>query len=252
MAYIALKHNQSFVLDGDIVTERPILFQTEMVQAILKGRKTQTRRKISPEIPDGKHTPWNHRDSKVWQWQSGRANVNYKEDERQCPYGKPGDLLWVRETFAQEEIWDSIESKLEYLYRADYNDPLVSYSPSIHMPKDAARIWLMIEDIRVERVQDISEADAIAEGIERISKNGLCSYKSYAVKYPAEVFPYVSFQTLWISINGDESWKANPWVWVIRYRILSKTGRPSLEVIEQAYSEIVNRKSEIKEEVPNG
>jgi hypothetical protein len=120
------------------------------------------------------------------------------------------------------------------------------------MPKAASRIWSMVEDVRVERLHDISKEDAIAEGVGRWVETRMKSqpthYKVYTDEDPEALYtsdPIDSYRTLWISINGQESWDANPWLWVIKYRILSKTGRPSLEVIERAYSEIVNPKSEI-------
>jgi hypothetical protein len=110
----------------------------------------------------------------------------------------------------------------------------------------------MVEDVRVERLHDISKEDAIAEGVGRWVETRMKSqpthYKVYTDEDPEALYtsdPIDSYRTLWISINGQESWDANPWLWVIKYRILSKTGRPSLEVIERAYSEIVNPKSEI-------
>lgn len=237
-----LKPNQ-FTLSGHLITERPILFQTEMVQANLEDRKTQTRRKLKvrgckPFYPD---TNWDLNEIKRW-------TKDYH------PYGKPGDLLWVRETHMY------IGKHLaEYIYKAGYPDNVhpslenipsidcIDWKPSIHMPKSAARLWLMVEDIRVERVQDISEKDAIAEGVSS-------SFPMRDMKYAAGsnfIFPkpfqehQMYFLILWCKINGAESWDANLWVWVVQYRILSKTGRPSDETILDNYLQITGKGKEV-------
>jgi hypothetical protein len=176
------------------------------------------------------------------------------------PYGQPGDLLWVRETFCE---WMGM-----YQYRSDTtdNESIAPWKPSIHMPKDASRLWLMVEEIRVERLQDITEEDAIAEGIDRFYSDLFKEwrYRDYfdgkrrtkafskfpkmakltgfgSMPWPDWRDPLSSFNSLWISINGQASWDANPWVWVIRYRLLSKTGRPSMDVIEKNYLEVTGK-----------
>jgi hypothetical protein len=150
-------------------------------------------------------------------------------------YGKPGDLLWVRET------WSRVDGR--YYFKADgAEDELqeehsldkISWKPSIYMPKAASRIWAMVEEIRVERVQDITEDDAKAEGCIQYEKETDWMTAKYG------------YQILWESINGEESWGSNPWVWVIKYRILSKTGRPSDEFILRNHLEITGK------EVSNG
>lgn len=162
------------------------------------------------------------------------------------PFGKPGDLLWVRETWGQPYLEEDL-ANCKYLYKADWNainqvkQALVGerWKPSIHMPKKASRIWLMIEDIRVERVQEVSQIDAQAEGIEPVTLHGESKWKRYDEGFCTE-YPTISFKTLWYSINGEESWKANPWVWVIQFRALSTTGKPSDEVIQANYKEVRN------------
>jgi hypothetical protein len=157
--------------------ERPILFSTPMVSAILEGRKTQTRRILkNPEV-----------------------------SMQNCPYGKPGDLLWVRETWGIEK-----RKEKRIVFKARMNDYPIQddrWRPSIHMPKDAARIWLKLTEVRVERLQDITEKDAIAEGIEDES--------------PYFYNPKYSFISLWESINGEGSFYQNPWVWVLTFEVLS-------------------------------
>ncbi len=213
--------------------ERPILFSTEMVKAILDDRKTQTRRVIKPQpekgrsyfgwiMPERNHIAFGY-ENRIFSW-------------HKFPYGQPGDVLWVRETFRKSDFPD-YEGKYEF--KANCNNPDANYNngiwkPSIHMPKAAARIWLEITDVKVERVQDISYNDAIAEGIESWPSpihKGRTSYQDYldpgkpGIDCPC-VTPYFSYFSLWSKINGTESWDANPWVWVITFKVLSKTGRP--------------------------
>jgi hypothetical protein len=225
--------------------ERPILFQTDMVKAILEGRKTQTRRAIKDQ-PTGDESI-NLRDVFLH-----NPEYFYKI----CKYGKPGDLLWVRETMIYNKNSESYWPKAEGYFNSDS-----SYEktvPSIHMPKSAARRWLMIEDIRVERVQEITEQDAKAEGviywIETRLKSQPIRYKVYDNTDPEAFYtscPKHSFETLWISINGEESWNTNPWVWVIQFRVLSTTGKPSDEQIQQNLSALAALR-EKREEVVNG
>lgn len=246
-----LRPNQFLLPSGALVTEHPIIFQTEMVRAILEGRKTQTRREIKNiHIEDGyaKGTV-NFECKKKEFYEAGinvsRENLNFPFVGLLdlCKYGKVGDLIWVKETWAIEK-----RKEKRLVYKCRLNDfPIENdrWKPSIHLPKASSRIWAMIEDIRVERVQDISESDAMAEGVIEYED---FTFKNYFTKkgLRAEdgveiVLAKGSFQSLWISINGQASWDANPWVWVIQYRLLSKTGRPSLDVIEKNFLE-VNRK----------
>jgi len=155
--------------------------------------------------------------------------LDIKQMQMVCPYGTVGDVLWSRETACIEV---DPESGNHYpVYKADCpNYPLGSnrWTPSIHVPKIYSRIWERITDIRVERLQDISEEDAIAEGIIRIST--IIDTEWYA-NYGNEdigtsLHPIESYRTLWESINGEGSWIVNPWVWAITTEVLSTTGRP--------------------------
>lgn len=175
--------------------DRPILFSAPMVRAILAGTKTQTRRVAKPQRKTG----------------LGDLDALAQHQYGLCPYGKPGDRLWVRETF-RGPLDDG-----SFGYRATHDGPFTWHSytwkPSIHMPRAASRITLEITDVRVERLQDISEEDAIAEGIEllngRYTFNGGLHESRTAVE---------SYQALWEQLNGSESWWANPFVWVISFR----------------------------------
>jgi hypothetical protein len=223
--------------------EIPILFSTPMVQALLAGRKTQTRRivkekavPVRDEIIDGK------RMMKPAGWPL-LPESEYKE--KFCNYGKPGDMLWVRETLFQngelglEYVADK-EWISEDIIPDDYGPYGGDYAfrniPNIHMPKWAARIWLQVEDVRVERLHDISEEDAIAEGCEsRFHRcGGFGYYEAGGETQSCECLSweggryYMGFKDLWGEINGAESWDANPWVWVVTYKVLSTTGKPEI------------------------
>ncbi|MCU4350198.1 hypothetical protein [Acinetobacter ursingii] len=218
--------------------ERPILFSGPMITAILEGRKAQTRRVINPQ-PEGK-TLQSNLDGK---WLSKKFNglllPKIEDLPIHCPYGKIGDQLWVRETWSTVNLYGEIA----LAYKADgevirvvenesfqdedglinYDDPrLEKYSfaawaddllegkegnwkPSIHMPRWASRILLEITNIRVERLQDISESDSLKEGV------GSPILRD--CKKP-------KFMQLWESINGADSWAANPWVWVVEFKVV--------------------------------
>jgi hypothetical protein len=156
--------------------------------------------------------------------------------DRTCPYGQPGDRLWVRETWADLEQLSAGNYQRQAIYRADgieqYGDedepvnvtaPDMRWVPSIHMPRWASRILLEVVSVRVERLQDISDQDAIAEGI------GLnTSAAGVPMTVPAgETLPRVAYRALWESINGTGSWDRNPWVWVVEFRRVDGAGQPA-------------------------
>lgn len=201
--------------------EKPILFSTDMVRAILDGRKTQTRRIVKHEIScDTYQIEQNFLDETVYLQYS--IDGLFIEPYITCPYGQQGDVLWVRERFCKDFLnryWYyqqfDFKNRYHYVHDSKRNEEIQfkanDFKPSIHMPKAAARIWLKIESIAVERLQDITEQDAIAEGIIHKSMND----------------PKVEFQHLWQSINGPDSWAQNPWVWVVKFKVLSTTGKPT-------------------------
>ena len=205
--------------------ERPILFSGAMIRAILGGSKTQTRRVVNP-----KHLAY----MDVHQGLREPTNVEA------CPYGQTGDQLWVRETwgarFSHADFggvalhWNDLRGPLKK-YRTHQNLALYAMSangqycggwiPSIHMPRWASRITLEITGVRVERLQDISEADAMAEGCTK-NHNGYFwggPHPESGLKQLATA--QSAYQDLWESINGPGSWDVNPWVWVIEFRRLS-------------------------------
>lgn len=201
--------------------ERPILFQADMVNAILEGRKTQTRRIVKP-TKDRNGSGCHLAPCEI----AGEVNGG---DYALCPYGQPGDRLWVRENFLYLMHGDVTAGDIKYCASIDSRSAAGSKNPgywwrkrpSIHMPRWASRITLEIVSVRVERLQDISEADAMAEGIEP-PENG--TYRDYGVKpEDNEGYDYCStaidsYKTLWQTINGFDSWDANPWVWVVEFR----------------------------------
>jgi hypothetical protein len=199
--------------------ERPLIFSSPMIRAILNGSKSQTRRvmKFNPPVVCA---PWESLEQGVMTWRTTEKGDNYFT---RCPYGKPGDMLWIRETHGFVPVTaygktaphrvDPDDPSMCAIYRAGFDRCWSCPSkPSIHMPRWASRILLRITDIRVERVQDISEEDAIAEGVE---------LKHYTKIWKDMHCPsYVgAFSSLWDSINCDRGhgWDENDWVWVVSF-----------------------------------
>lgn len=191
--------------------EKPILFSGQMVRAIIDRRKTQTRRIVKPQ-PD-----WI--DKSVMFWRGKAAMIN----EHRCPYGQPGDRIWVRESHAPAaDCWGRWERSIEkncnlfgpgeLHYKADSGKPYIDrWRPSIHMPRWASRITLEITGVRIERLCDIDKTDSIAEG---------CAGGHGAIAgYTYNATPIEQFRALWDSINAKRApWASNPWVWVIEFR----------------------------------
>lgn len=181
-----------------------------MARAILAGRKTQTRRIVKLADFGRSDTPgylWTYRD------RAGRMHDIRLTDAlvaKCCPYGQPGDRLWVRETWADGHSYDG---KRHFAYRADGVElhPSRKWKPSIHMPRAASRITLEITGVRVERLQEISADDARAEGCPDKPVPG-------AEQASVDAFAREWYADLWESINGPGSWYANPWVWVVEFR----------------------------------
>ena len=199
--------------------ERPILFSAPMVRALLDGSKTQTRRVVKPAPGDVPGT-MRHPDVAIF---GALAHAAYG-DEWRCPYGQPGERLWVREAWQHQEggaiydaaggVADAFES--ETVYRASRPHYPGPWKPSIHMPRGASRIDLEIVDVRVERLQNISEADAIAEGI-GLNPSAVGVRMSGDNPEPMAVAMY---RALWEQINGAGSWDANPWVWAVSFKVV--------------------------------
>lgn len=221
----------------------PILFSTQMVRAILEGRKTQTRRILKAQPSEDAimgvgefNRALTKKNGDMYPGPDSYGAIS--EDGEfclQCPYGQPGEVLWVRESFNVGGYFDG-----GYAYKASpdsWHDSAetakdLKWKPSIHMPKAAARIWLEITNMRVERLNGISERDAINEGISNYKDVTGRRFKNYMANsvgygdpdhdYPTVGLPVTSFCTLWQSINGPESWYENPWVWVIEFKRIEK------------------------------
>lgn len=224
--------------------ERPILFAGPMVRAILNGEKTVTRRVMKPQPtpsnmgghswPCPIHQTMLHVEQEL---QNGEGIWGGLADSA-CPHGAPGDRLWVRETFATLSAGQYEPVKPAYGYgqevRFAATDPLADcdvgvrgypWRPSIHMPRWASRILLEITAVRVERLQDISDDQARAEGLRWHSLyrqwGGVESHPASRPECPQWRWyedPITAFRQLWESINGAESWAANPWVWVVEFK----------------------------------
>lgn len=207
--------------------ERPILFSAPMVRAILAGTKTKTRRVCKPAESAALSVVVGPFDCP----ELGLAFFGDEEGEVQfqCPYGRPGDRLWVRESWMPDPPIDDTWASTQWAgcssgkiagvperfrhpafcnYAASWLHGPVKWTPSIHMPRWASRILLEIVAVRVERLQDISEEDLAAEGIQEIIDAGV----------DHDGYPRDAYRSLWESINGPGSWAANPWVWCIEFK----------------------------------
>lgn len=218
---------------------RPILMSAPMVRALLGGIKTQTRRSIKPQPVIS--------DKGVFAWHIDRSKTSYvalsisgKPPEGmkdKCPYGKPGDLLWVKETWRPEIVHShgmescdcedimityAADNKTVYQYDLqrnfvvppDWCTPVSADKgnvPSIFMPRWASRLTVEITNVRVEKLQDISEADAFAEGVRNCGYDRMDEHQSGEGR--------ALYRNLWESINGAGSWNANPWVWDIGFKV---------------------------------
>lgn len=211
--------------------ERAFNAKPHEVRAILAGTKTQTRRvvrkqfgsdaivaEVAATTPEGWQVSGH---SGLW-WDDAGACI---DDAVRCPYGQPGDRLWVRETWMDLlctgiEHYNQNKERTRYAYRADtppgsYGDEArkgygLKWCPSIHMPRSASRILLEVVSVRVERLQDISEVDARSEGAEprQVEEDDTVLEGEWREGY----------RMLWESINGPGSWDANPWVWVVEFK----------------------------------
>lgn len=211
------------------VKERPIIFSGPMVRAVLEGRKTQTRGVITPQPLDS----WMSSPKADWSEYYKRVRFGMKKHlwimhptenrEIVCPYGKPGDRLWVRENWQTTSIETKLGLNRGVKYQADgismsFSRDLVlsinnrmsnGWKPSIHMPRWASRVTLEITNIRVERVQEIAGADAKAEGVDSFLNRDATAWRA-------------GFQIVWDEINAKRgySWASNPWVWCVSFKKL--------------------------------
>ena len=224
--------------------EHPILFSGPLVHAILNGSKSQTRRVVKPQPPPEtvhyfhvtastdktRHRRWVPRGRLDGRRPTSELGEALREAETgppiRCPYGDPGDRLYVRESYCPRYFDDG-----RHAYRADWDGsasdvvPEPKWTPSIHMPKAAARIWLEVSEVSVERVQDITERDAQAEGVDRPV------LYDPSEELGVQVHPYTgeyrdAFRALWDAINSNRpgcSWADNPWCWRISFKRVEET-----------------------------
>lgn len=204
------------------VRERPILFSGPMVRAILDGRKTQTRRVLIPQPVGGDRVEWF---SNGWFVGQLRDSENSFRPLR-CPFGQPGDRLWVRET----TFGASSGEPQDLCYRVacpcgrsdEEHAEAHGWRPSIHMPRWASRLTLEVTDVRVERLQDCSAEDAIAEGLMQATKDGLLYKWGTPDMDWADwrISPIDAFEWRWNQINAARGygWDVNPWVWVVTFQ----------------------------------
>jgi hypothetical protein len=206
---------------------KPILFSASMIRAILDGKKTQTRRIVKPQ-PVFVKGELSLRSDGALADSTGYAFSDHKKGIIEFPFGKVGDSLWVRETWGVASIYDPVKPSdlepngMKVSYFATDSHEGVKGRPSIFMPRWASRINLEIVKIRVERLQDISEADALAEGItyalaEDLLSGGIVNYDE-----PAHFTPYRykwGYKRLWNQINGENAWAENPFVWCISFEV---------------------------------
>lgn len=218
------------------MAERPILFSCPMVRALLAGRKTQTRRIVKPQPPAsaagaGHVTSSDPVADGLWWWLDSADIMDASPigDDLRCPYGVPGDRLWVKETHAivPRTAYAMSEGVQQTLRPDDEHDAAIyaagwersrpgRWRPSIHMPRWASRLTLAITDVRVERLRHISEADAQAEGLEWVTPGMWSVHRSLPIigEDPRQVY-----LELWDHINGEGAAALNPWVWVVSFEV---------------------------------
>ncbi|SAH65259.1 Uncharacterised protein [Enterobacter bugandensis] len=227
-----------------------MIFNGEMVRAILDGRKTQTRRIMNVQPSDGFHPTHNGYDldlnahwytpgvvDKNGYLQPAKKDVFGVADENEgytCPFGTVGDRIWVRETFCAVPDHDEPAGCSALLYAADGNGPYGKWTPSIHMPRCASRITLEITGVRVERLDKISEEDAVAEGMQGVICRSCKGDPDYSTtKYDPDTLAAVDeipcqscasnrskFFSLWDSIYGEGNHCMGDWVWVIEFKVV--------------------------------
>lgn len=202
--------------------EIPILFSTDMVLAKIEGRKTMTRRIVK---------------GAALRWLDGAPfppEFVADPDNGLCPYGKPGDWLYTRETWQHTDCinLNREDENAGYIYKAsengrdwESNTDGWRWKPGIHLPKIGSRLWDEVVAVRIERLHDITQEDAEKEGLQFDWSEGK-QFKNYTNNKFELGDSRQSFATLWEKINGKESWDANPWVWVVEFKVLSTTGKP--------------------------
>ena len=190
-------------------TERPILFSAPMVRAILSNTKTQTRRVV-------KDTGLYAIDAAIHGPETAARELLALASR--CPYGIPGDRLWVREAWGFNPDFPGLLGHIFFRADCGHEHDGIKWRPSIHMPRAASRITLEVTEVRVERLAIISEADAIAEGLKPLSEGTDRTWTVDADPRSEHESPRDTYRWLWESINGPGAWDKSPWVWVVEFR----------------------------------
>lgn len=262
---------------------RPIPFSGALPLAIREGRKTQTRRVVKwKATTPGLNLQFSGLSIERLQSVDGpvyvlvgatRDSYEFRSEPMLCPYGQPGDLLWVREDHYRYGHWEPVAGALtptgrqkwafvpdssevrfdappSYRRGRHHRDP---WAPAWHkrlgrfMPRWASRTTLRLAEVRVERLQDISEADAAAEGLDRV-EDGAARWGVQGLVDSWHYDPRQSYRALWESINGPESWDANPWVWALTFEVIK--ANVDAVLIELAESNVAMARRRIKAEAP--
>lgn len=202
---------------------KPILFSGDNVRAILEDRKTKTRRIMNQPIPDFVERVEVSPDHLMLHYHGNTVHW-----ANRCPYGKPGDFLWVRETWATPGNYDhikpsnlSVAYQADIVYRASEQYPIYyKWRPSIFMPRWASRITLKVVNVRVERLQDISHEDSMSEGCPDIEYG---KYEFELKDVTPHSYAKMNFRRLWDSLNAKRGygWNTNPMVWVVEFEVQS-------------------------------
>jgi hypothetical protein len=203
-----------------------ISFKPEMYRAIMAGNKTQTRRQIKPQ-PVLANDRWDwHKDGRSAVWRNGLnpSHTGAAGFVDFCPYGTPGTVLFIKEAIYKGKgcfTYYGIDDK-----PVTFNGRRMRWRwkperlAAMYMPRKAAREFIAIKNVRAERLHDMSDADAIAEGIERVPQCGIlrcAGWKDYTLPRNGFIHPVESYRSLWESINGKGSWAENPWAWVVEF-----------------------------------
>ena len=215
------------------IIERPILFSTQMVRAILDGKKTQTRRPLKIQQPTQEHSLLRilskKDESYCWGIRSKTDESLVHPSSISPIFTPPSGRFWVRETY--RPIFGQTGELISVDYKADPPEKWerlgdvvgtpVKWRPSIHMPRQASRITLEITNVRVERLQDITEEDALAEGIDGLNDNSHDDVINFSHRTHMVIDSGITwFGALWEKLYGLDSWNANPWVWVIDFEVV--------------------------------
>ena len=223
-----------------------MLYSTPMVQAVLEKRKRVTRRTYGLQNINIEPDKWKFDDFKYTRSSKGNFQVARFVDSLghveliKNPFGLYGDILWVRETYSLHGRPDI--SKTKYIYKSDKSEnvaEIIRWRASIHMPREACQLFLIRKDVRLERLQDITEDSAISEGVKRTQRGNYLNYQDERSEVTQFIYNCAtakhSFRTLWDELNGNKfedrftRWASNPWVWVVEFTVCENPPVPPYE-----------------------